>query len=60
MYKNPSQLQEIGSLDGEKLIFEVCPENQNEKPKLRSSFCTFLFASTSGFFNCGANQSIAI
>ena len=34
MYKNPSQLQEIGSLDGEKLIFEVCPENQNEKPKL--------------------------
>lgn len=34
--------------------------HQKEKPKLRSIFCTFLFASTSGFFNCGASQSIAI
>lgn len=51
MYERTSQLQGNRNLDGEKLIFKVFPENQNEKPKLRSIFCTFLFASTSGFFN---------
>ena len=58
--ENPSHLPKIEVLTGKNSYLNCVPVNQKEKPKLRSIFCTFLFSITSGFFNCGASQSIAI